>query len=113
MNSSKSESPVKRWSPDQRQELLRRYRLKAGSVTQLQFCRENNLGLSTLSLWLRQSRRARFSSKASEPGFIPVQIFPQQGEATLELLLPEIGSLKLHGNFDAVQVASLVKALRQ
>ena len=110
MDSTKSKlATVRTWSPDQRQELLGNYRLKAGSQTQRDFCRENNLGLSTLTLWLRQSRRA----KASPPSFIPVQIFPPQLEATLELVLPEIGTLKLSGHFDPVQVAALVKALRQ
>lgn len=52
--------------------------------------------------------------KAERPGFIPVQIFPLQHQSSaLELVLPEIGSLKLHGHFDPMQVAALVKALRQ
>lgn len=113
MNSTKAEPTFGKWSLEQQRELLEKYRLKERGVTQRQFCREHHLGLSTLSLWLRRSRRGEAAPQAVQPGLIPVEIFPRQGEATLELELPEIGTLKVHGPFDPEQVARLVKALRQ
>ena len=114
MNSTRSEPTFGKWSLEQQRELLEKYSLKESGVTQRQFCREHHLGLSTLSLWLHRSRRGEAAARAVQPGLIPVEISPlQEVSGSLELELPEIGSLKVHGQFDPVQVARLVKALRQ
>ena len=56
MNSSKSKSGRRRWTPEQRQQFLTDFH--QNKMTQRDFANSNGVGLSTLAKWLRVEREA-------------------------------------------------------
>lgn len=87
-----------RRSPEQREELLRRFH--AGDSPQADFCREHDVHPATLSQWLR---------KSPAPAFHEV-VLPPRPQAALEVALDSGAVLRVA---DPAWLVPLLRALRE
>lgn len=98
MNTQRRRTHRVRRSPEQREELLRRFH--AGDSPQADFCREHDLHPATLSQWLR---------KSSSPAFHEV-VLPPRPQVALEVELASGAVLRVA---DPAWLVPLLRALRE
>jgi hypothetical protein len=96
MDSRKSKRRRIHWSGEEIEELISRY--EASGQTQVEFCQEWGLALSSFQTYLRRGRRAggasekRAGFKSAAPRLVEVEIeaskYWQNGPGKLEVILP-------------------------
>jgi len=102
-------------TPQQRAELLTRYRRSA--LSQRDFVQSHGLGLSTLTKWLREERRTG-GKPPERNGSVPFQevnLSPQFGTANwaAEVSLADGTVLRLSAQTAAAWATALLQALRR
>jgi transposase-like protein len=105
MNYSKSGSGRRRWTNKQRQGLLARFR--ESQLTQRDFATRHDVGLSTLSKWLRVENEA-----ASPPvKFQEVTLPNMPMRYAVEVVSPQGWTVRLHNGSDVQELPALLRAL--
>ena len=81
---------------------------KASNLPREDFCRQNNVGLSTLDRWLRDARQATSAAPGKAIQFVPIEKPPVRRSNYLEMILPNGIALKL-----ALQTENVVKLIKE
>jgi transposase-like protein len=105
MYSSKTRSGRRRWTPEQRQRLLTRFRRK--EMTQRDFANQHGIGLSTLVKWLRLERDA----VPTKVKFQEVRLPNPTARWPVEVVSPQGWIVRLQNGSDVQILPQLLQAL--
>ena len=105
MDTSKSGSGRRRWTPKQRQRLLARFH--QSGINQRDFAVHHGVGLSTLSKWLRLERDA----VPSKVKFQEVRLPNPASHWPFEVVSPQGWMVRLQNSSDVQQLPELLRAL--
>lgn len=81
---------------------------KASNLSREDFCRQNNIGLSTLDRWLSDERQAPSATADKAIQFVSVEKLQIPRSNYLEMILPNGIALKL-----ALQTENVVKLIKE
>ena len=105
MDSPKRDSHRRHLPPEERQEVLARYR--QSGMTQRDFCRQEGLGLSTLIRWLGDERKPRRQPLAFQEVILPATT----SAWAVEVVSPQGWVVRCQAETGAERVAELLRAL--
>ena len=105
MNTSKTGSGRRRWTPKQRQRLLAKFH--ESQLTQSEFANQHGVGLSTLSKWLRLERDA----VPTKVKFQEVQLPNPAARWPVEVVSLQGWIVRLQNGSDVKSLPELLRAL--
>jgi transposase-like protein len=105
MNTSKTGSGRRRWTRKQRRRLLTKFH--QSQLTQQEFANQHNIGLSSLSRWLRLEREAG----PSKIKFQEVRLPNPVSKWPVEVVSPQGWVVRLQSGWDVKSLPELFRAL--
>ncbi len=105
METSKTGSGRRRWTSKRRQRLLAKFH--ESQLTQNEFAAQHNIGLSSLSRWLRLEREAG----PPKVKFQEVRLPSPVSRWPVEVVSPQGWTVRLQNSSDVQQLPALLRAL--
>lgn len=108
MKNSKRRRPRRRWSSEEKSEIVREYQRSGDSISE--FARHRQVGISSLRSWIEMHSGERVDGAAfvELTGLMPDA---DRGEYQYEISLASGHTLRLRRGFDSREVQAIVAAL--